>query len=181
MLFRYLQLPHQKAFIKEITGWALKERRVLRIVSKSHHKEGEEQSPEQYRIKDRFHYQMTIEEYQDDHWQPFIAHDMQLELVMLDPYIRKTLICRNGTFTADILLPDRYGVFTFKVEYYRHGYSFVHEVDVVPIRPLRHNEYERFILTAYPYYISSFSMMFGLFLFSWIFLYHRDTIKTKLQ
>ena len=41
------------------------------------------------------------------------------------------------------------------------------------VRPLLHTQYERFIPAAYPYYASAFSMMFGLFIFSFVFLYHR--------
>jgi len=45
--------------------------------------------------------------------------------------------------------------------------------------PKRETEYERFITSAYPYYISSFSMMAGAFLLSFIVLYHRDDIPKK--
>lgn len=34
----------------------------------------------------------------------------------------------------------------------------------IPVRPFRHNEYERFIPAAYPYYGASFSMVSPLFL-----------------
>jgi oligosaccharyltransferase complex subunit beta len=165
--------------VKEVTEWVLNERDVLRAVSKRHHRKGESLPQQQYKIKDQIHYEITIEEYQNDRWRPFIADDMQLELIMLNPYSRTSLQCHNGTFMADLQLPDRLGVFTFKVDYYRHGYSYLHELDVVPIRHFRHDEYERFLLAAYPYYFSSFSMMIGLFLFSWIFLYHRDTSASK--
>ena len=44
----------------------------------------------------------------------------------------------------------------------------------ISVRPFRHNEYERFIPAAYPYYTSAFSMMAGVLLFSFVFLYYRD-------
>lgn len=34
----------------------------------------------------------------------------------------------------------------------------------IPVRPFRHNEYERFIPTAYPYYGSAFSMVWLFYL-----------------
>jgi oligosaccharyltransferase complex subunit beta len=37
-----------------------------------------------------------------------------------------------------------------------------------------HTQYERFIPNAYPYYASAFSMMFGVFVFSFVFLYYKD-------
>jgi len=47
------------------------------------------------------------------------------------------------------------------------------------VRPLQHTEYERFIPSAYPYYVSAFSMMAGVFLFSIVFLHYKDDTKNK--
>ncbi|CAN0025506.1 unnamed protein product, partial [Discosporangium mesarthrocarpum] len=44
----------------------------------------------------------------------------------------------------------------------------------VSIRPFKHNEYERFILTAYPYYASMLSVMVGFLVFSTFFLFSGD-------
>jgi oligosaccharyltransferase complex subunit beta len=44
----------------------------------------------------------------------------------------------------------------------------------VSVRPLQHTQYERFIRSAFPYYISAFSMMAGVAIFSFVFLYHKD-------
>ena len=43
------------------------------------------------------------------------------------------------------------------------------------MRPLTHTQYERFSRCAYPYYVSAFSMMAGVFLFSFVFLYYKET------
>lgn len=52
----------------------------------------------------------------------------------------------------------------------------------VSVRPLQHTQYERFIPSAYPYYVSSFSMMIGVFLFSFVFLYYKEDVpKTKSE
>ena len=168
-------MAHQNRFIQAITRWVLQESHVLRVLSKKHYRIGTNESEYQYRTRDWFHYEITIEEYADDRWRPWMADDVQLELIMLDPHIRTTLINQNGTFIGDFMLPDRFGVFKLRIDYNRRGYSYVNEIDMISIRPLRHTEYERFIPTAYPYYVASFSMMFTLFLFSWVFLYHRDS------
>lgn len=47
------------------------------------------------------------------------------------------------------------------------------------MRPLQHTEYERFIRAAYPYYVSAFSMMVGVVLFSCVFLYHKEAPKKE--
>lgn len=38
----------------------------------------------------------------------------------------------------------------------------------------QHTQYERFIPSAYPYYVSAFSMMVGLWIFSIVFLHYKD-------
>jgi oligosaccharyltransferase complex subunit beta len=49
----------------------------------------------------------------------------------------------------------------------------------VSIRPFHHDEYERFILQAYPYYTSALSMMAGFLVFGVAFLYSRDSGANK--
>ena len=43
----------------------------------------------------------------------------------------------------------------------------------VSVRPFRHNEFERFLTAAYPYYASVLSTMAAFFVFSLVFLYHK--------
>uniref|UniRef100_A0A2P2K1M0 Dolichyl-diphosphooligosaccharideprotein glycosyltransferase 48 kDa subunit n=1 Tax=Rhizophora mucronata TaxID=61149 RepID=A0A2P2K1M0_RHIMU len=43
----------------------------------------------------------------------------------------------------------------------------------IPVRPYRHNEYERFIPAAYPYYGAAFSTMAGFFIFTVVHLYNK--------
>lgn len=105
-----------------------------------------------------------MEEWNKDHWQPFNAPDLQLELIMLNPYIRMLLEPTprsDGTHSAIVRLPDQYGVFTFQVDYRRVGYSYLLVKDVVPIVPFKHNEYPRFLSAAMPYYVSTWSVMLG--------------------
>ena len=42
------------------------------------------------------------------------------------------------------------------------------------VRPLRHTQQERFMVAAYPYYAGALSMLVGLALFSFAFLYMRE-------
>lgn len=117
-------------------------------------------------------YNVRIEELVGDEWKGFAATDVQLELQMLDPYIRQTLEdLGDGNYVAKFVAPDVYGVYTFKLDYSRIGYTFLSERDIVTIRPLRHDEYERFLTCAYPYYVGAFSMMAGVVLFSFIFMF----------
>jgi len=162
-------------FAKQLVQWVFQERGILRAINVRHHKAGETESPFTYTIKDEIEYSVEIQHWNGKKWVPFLANDVQLEFRMLDPYVRTTLKHHaNGRYYTSFKLPDVYGVFTFKVEYIRRGYGFLNSITRTPVRPFRHNEYERFIESAYPYYASAFSMMVGLFLFSWFFLYHRE-------
>lgn len=125
-----------------------------------------------YRIKDNLTYALTIHEYRDGEWHPFKADDLQLEFVMLDPYVRKTMVHDDkGRFSVTFESPDTYGIFQFRIMYRRLGYSTIHETTQVSLRPFKHDEYERFIPSAYPYYASAISMMAGIFVLSALFLY----------
>jgi len=162
-------------FVKQLATWAFQERGILRTKSVSHHVVGHNASLAVYTIKDNVQYTIEIEEWNGKKWVPYVADDVQFEFRMLDPYVRQPLKQDGkGKFSITFILPDIYGVFTFKVEYTRRGYGFLTSITRVPVRPFRHNEYERFIQSAYPYYTGAFSMLVGLFLFSWFFLYHQD-------
>jgi len=162
-------------FVKQISSWTFQEKGVLRVVHAEHHRVNESTAPFSYTIKDEVTYTIEIEEWNGEKWVPYSANDVQLEYRMLDPYVRTTLKSNGkGKFSSTFILPDVYGVFTFKVEYSRKGLSNVNSILRIPVRPFRHNEYERFIESAYPYYASAFSMIVGIFIFSWVFLYHKE-------
>jgi oligosaccharyltransferase complex subunit beta len=93
---------------------------------------------------------------------------------MLDPYFRTTLAASNGVYTAALQMPDIYGVFKFVVNYSRTGYTNLEVASQVNVHPFRHDEFERFILVAYPYYAAAFSIMVAFFVFGVVFLYHKE-------
>ena len=82
---------------------------------------------------------------------------------MLDPHIRRTLKPSEtpGVWTSGpIRLPDRYGVFTWRVQTEDcPGQSHIAHAFTLPIVPFRHDEYDRFLPAAYPYYTAVFVMM----------------------
>jgi len=164
--------------------WMFQEKGVLRTGKVSHHKVSESQAPEAYTILDNVHYSIVIEEMNSEgNWEPYISDDVQMEFVRIDPFVRTKLSLNKSTssYGIDFKLPDVYGVFQFKVNYARLGYTFLNSATQVSVRPLQHTQYERFITSAYPYYASAFSMMLGVFLFSFVFLYHKNTEKTKAE
>lgn len=116
-----------------------------------------------------------IEERVNGKWEAFKASDVQLEFIMLDPYVRTSLApSKSGALSTKFIIPDVYGVFKLNVEYKRIGYTNLFSSTQVSVRPLEHTQYDRFIPAAYPYYASSAAMIVGVFVFSFIQLYHQD-------
>ncbi|CAK1552640.1 unnamed protein product [Leptosia nina] len=164
-----------------LSQWVFGERGQLRVKQVHHHRQGEDNSSDTYTIIDTVVYRIEIEELKNGKWQPFNSNDVQLEFVRIDPFIRTTLQKKpSGVYEAIFKVPDVWGVYQFKVDYDRIGYTRLYHSTQVSVRPLQHTQYERFIPSAYPYYVSAFSMMFGVFLFSIVFLYYKeDTPKSK--
>ena len=132
-----------------------------------------------YRVKDELEYTVDIYEY--DHkvesWKPYLSDDIQLEFVMMNPYyIRqmKMVVPGKPTYSVNFRAPDKFGVFKFIIDYKRLGYSYLDISTKVPLRPYNHNEYPRFLPTAYPYYLSTFLVLFAFVVFSLVFLFGKN-------
>ena len=166
-------------FVRSISMWCFQERGLLRARDMRHHKVGStnDMNPSSYRVSDDIHFGITIEEYDGEShdWKPYLADDVQLEFIMIDPYIRSLLSHdANGRYSIDFRVPDVYGVYKFVIPYQRIGLGKMDFTHTVSIRPFRHDEFERFIGVAYPYYTGAFSMMAAFFVFGIVFLYHKE-------
>merc|ERR1712168_1491270 len=162
----------------DIALWTFKQSGVIRVAEVAHHLAGETSPPAAYTIEQEVVYKIKIEEFKQGQWVPFHAKDVQLEFFRIDPFVRAYLTPSDeGVFSIQFKLPDVYGVFKFKVDYDRIGYTNLFSSTQVSVRPKQHTQYERFISSAYPYYASAFSMMFGICIFSFVFLHHKDDSK----
>ncbi|EEF37224.1 dolichyl-diphosphooligosaccharide--protein glycosyltransferase, putative [Ricinus communis] len=145
-------------FVTELSKWIFHERGHLKAVNLRHNKVGETDEPAIYRIKDELDFYVEIYEWSGKSWEPYVADDVQVQFYMMSPYVLKTLSTdQKGLYQTSFKVPDVYGVFQFKVEYQKLGYTSLSLSKQIPVRPYRHNEYERFITTAYPYYGASFT------------------------
>eukprot|EP00042_Codosiga_hollandica_P014876 m.34807 g.34807 ORF g.34807 m.34807 type:complete len:419 (-) comp43715_c0_seq1:44-1300(-) len=160
-------------FAAALADWTFKVNGVVEISNLTHHKTGETSAPRDYTVGDTVHFSVDAKERVNGKWVPFSGKDVQLEFVRIDPFVRKTLENDNGKLKAVFKAPDVYGVFKFKIDHKRVGFTFIESETQVVVTPLLHNQYERFLPSAYPYYAGAFSMMFGLFIFSFVFLYHK--------
>merc|ERR1711992_335270 len=133
---------------------------------------GEKAAPSHYTIKEEAVYNIVVKELVDGKWVGFNGKDMQMEFVRIDPFVRITMENKGqGKMEGN-----------FKVNYHRVGYTRVYETTQISVVPLRHNEYERFIVSAFPYYASAFSMMAGVCIFSFVFLHFKEEeVKKKTE
>ncbi|KAL5715155.1 Dolichyl-diphosphooligosaccharide--protein glycosyltransferase 48 kDa subunit [Ranunculus cassubicifolius] len=161
-------------FTSELSKWVFHERGHLKAINVRHNKVGETNEPAMYRITDDLEYSVEIYEWSGKSWEPYVSDDVQLQFFMMSPYVLKTLSTdKKGLYHTSFKVPDVYGVFQFKVEYNRLGYTSLSLAKQIPVRPFRHNEYERFLTAAFPYYGSSFSAMAGFFVFTIVYLYNK--------
>ncbi|KAJ2310849.1 oligosaccharyl transferase glycoprotein complex, beta subunit [Coemansia sp. RSA 2705] len=163
-----------RRFVDAVTQWTLQEKSVLRA-SPLRHALADGTRPEHYRVGSHARFEIDVAEFRGGAWHAFDADDVQLELAMLDPYVRATLNrtahAGHATFHGALRLPDRYGTFTFRVNYKRPGLTSVDARDIVGIRPLRHDEYPRFLTAAYPYYAAALAMAAGFLALSAVWLW----------
>lgn len=165
-----------EALAVALSKWALKEEGVLRFSEVEHRLEGDlsGKPPPFYTIMDDLVYTFKVEILKGNNWIQYESNDMQLEFVRIDPFVR-TGLKRIGTkYQAKFKIPDVYGVYKLIVDYNRIGYTHLYTSTQVSVRPLEHTQYERFIRSAFPYYFSTFSMMIGVLVFSFVFLYYRE-------
>ncbi|KAF7649495.1 hypothetical protein LDENG_00140630 [Lucifuga dentata] len=174
---RYEQTGNME-LAEALSRWVFKEAGVLRVGAVTHHPVGETTPPTAYTITDLVEFSIVIEMLADGQWVPFDGDDIQLEFVRIDPFVRTYLKKNGGKYSVQFKLPDVYGVFQFKVDYNRLGYTHLYSSTQVSVRPLQHTQYERFIPSAFPYYTSVFSMMIGLFVFSIVFLHMKEKEKS---
>lgn len=117
---------------ESISKWVFGEVGRLRVASVTHHKAGEVVPPQAYTITDPVVYTIFIEQLVDSQWKPFIANDVQLEFVRIDPFVRTTLkAIGGGRYEAKFEIPDVYGVYQFKVDYDRVGYTHLYSTTQV--------------------------------------------------
>nr|POE83101.1 dolichyl-diphosphooligosaccharide--protein glycosyltransferase 48 kda subunit [Quercus suber] len=121
-------IKHEKSgneqFLTELSKWVFHERGHLKAMNVRHHKAGEADEPTIYRVNDDLEYSVEIYEWSGASWEPYVADDVQVQFYMMSPYVLKNLSTdKKGSYFTAFKVPDVYGVFQFKVEYQRLGYT----------------------------------------------------------
>jgi len=114
-------------FCEELIEWNFGESGILKAVNVQHKSE-KEVMPTEYPIKTDIEYSIDLLQWnkKTGKWMTFNNADAQLEFVMIDPYYRITLPQEKvgyPTYKVSLRTPDRLGVFHFKVNYTRKGYT----------------------------------------------------------
>lgn len=179
-----------RAVVDDLTAWTFQERGVLRVVRSTHERcraseadtrpDYEEEvgvATKMYRIKDRVYFTMDVQQYRDGRWTAAPTDlDLQLAITMLDPYVtlplEASVVGDVTRYSGVFRLPDRHGVFTFRVNWKRHGWTYILTEDVAPVRPFNHDEYPRMLSSSWPYVAGAISTMVGFVAFcvQWIYM-----------
>lgn len=178
-----------KALADDLTRWAFHETLVIKSNYLQHHApKSTDLNPEVYRVSDPVTVSLSLSQYNPntDLYESFSTFDefpVQLEVNMLDPYIRTPLLIDSSSdsetiYSKTFMLPDHYGVFNFKVRHHVPGYTYVYERKQFTIRHRQHNEYPRFISGAWSYYLGWISVSIGFLVFCAVWLYHAPTATT---
>jgi oligosaccharyltransferase complex subunit beta len=164
---------------ERLSQWTFGERWLIKVKSLEHFSAADTTvtSPTRYRIADEISVIAKLVEYRADCdcEVPFTgATDVELELIRLDAFHREVMSeCGEGAYCTTFTLPDTFGVFKVSVDYLRRGLGHATAVEVISVRPFFHNEYDRFLSIATPYYAASFSMIAGFVVFTLAFVFGR--------
>jgi len=174
-------LSGNEVFTEQLGLWTFGERRYLKAFNRYHHQKNSDHiNPVTYRIADDIEYHFTLKEWQGNEWVGFEADDVQFEFTRLDAFIRRVATHEgNGHYSVKFKVPDTMGVYKFYIKYLRRGYTSLNFFDEVSVRPFAHDEYDRFLICATPYYAGAFSMLTGFLFFSCIFVHHKGKPSKK--
>jgi oligosaccharyltransferase complex subunit beta len=152
-------------FCKELVDWVFKESGNVQIQNIEHRKPGQEKFPDVYKINEETAYSFDFLEWDKESgaWKAYDDNSIQMEFVMLYPYVRENMqhIGGNSTYFTKFSIPNKIGVFKYKVGFRRIGYMNLNVSTQVSVRPYGINELDRFYPSAYPYYGSIFVVMLG--------------------
>ncbi|KAL3129421.1 dolichyl-diphosphooligosaccharide-protein [Cryptosporidium hominis] len=152
-------------FCKDIFLWSFQQKGLIKIGEISHRKLNDsfetivENYDEtlNYTVEDIVRFSAKFYKFSNDKWENYNSEDIQLEFTMLDPYIRTYLKqseeeSRSSTFSSTFKIPEVWGVYKFVINHKRIGYNTISYESITTVRNFRHDQNERFNISAMPYY-----------------------------
>ncbi|CDO54515.1 similar to Saccharomyces cerevisiae YEL002C WBP1 Beta subunit of the oligosaccharyl transferase (OST) glycoprotein complex [Geotrichum candidum] len=166
--------PENRKAAAELSKWTFQEKNVLKLEYSQHEAVNEtaEWSTTSghalYHVKENVKYTAALSEWDGERWTPYVADDIQLEFVMLDPYYRLTFgapveqTATAAVYVTEFKVPDQHGIFTFKLDYERPGLTFLRDHKTVTVRHTANDEWPRsWEITNSWVYMSSFLAVVG--------------------
>ncbi|KAK9173914.1 Oligosaccharyltransferase 48 kDa subunit beta family protein [Cryptosporidium meleagridis] len=152
-------------FCKDIFLWSFQQKGLIKIVDISHRKLNESfetivdnyDETLNYTVEDVVRFSAKIYKFSNDKWENYNSEDIQLEFTMLDPYIRTYLKqseeeSQSSSFSSTFKIPEVWGVYKFVINHKRIGYNTISYESITTVRNYRHDQNERFSISAMPYY-----------------------------
>lgn len=176
-------------FCLNILKWNFQQKSVLRLDNFDHSLvdtsliESGRQKRQEYKLKDEIQVSFDILEKVDGEWVPFKNSDVKLQFIMLNPYVTKKMkFDDQGKYTTKFHVPDHNGVYKFKIDFNKHGYSRVFLEKIAPVRVFNHDEFPKYVPSSYPYYGVVLAVIAAFVLFTISFATTEDVkIKTKKE
>lgn len=183
-------------FCKDIFLWSFQQKGLLKITDISHEKMNNsqvmiEQYDEtlNYTVEDIVQFSAKVYKYNNDKWENYDSEDIQLEFTMLDPYIRAHLKkdaadFQSPTFSTTFKIPDVWGVYKFVINHKKVGYNTISYESITTVRNFRHDQNERFVISAIPYYTAFIVTLISFCYFILLFIsqdniYFKKNVKTS--
>jgi oligosaccharyltransferase complex subunit beta len=126
-------------------AWVFHETLVIKSNYLHHHSPNSpDLNPEVYRVSDPVTVSLSLSQYNPgtNSYEPFTTPSefpVQLEVVMLDPYIRTVLPITpshdtEAIYSKSFNLPDHYGVFNFKIQHHVPEYTYIYNHEQFSLR-----------------------------------------------
>jgi len=151
-------LLQNSPFATDLVAWALRDKSILRLDSfrvLPVHKA--DPSTSTWQVRDKVEIKACLsEDGRQSKGRTVQPLDVQVELVLMDPWMRLNLspsadgCLSSGPFS----LPDRFGIFSVRLRYQRHGWTHLIEELPLSVHPLRNDQQTRFLFAAMPFYLS---------------------------
>lgn len=178
-------------FCKDVFLWSFQQKGLLKITDISHEKINNSQAMiEQYdetlnyTVEDIVKFSAKVYKYNSNKWENYDLEDIQLEFTMLDPYIRAYLKKdaadpQGSTFSTTFKIPDVWGVYKFVINHKKTGYNTISYESITTVRNFRHDQNERFVISAIPYYSAFIVTLISFCYFILLFISQDDIYLRK--
>lgn len=128
------------------------------------------QKDQEYKLKDEIQASLNIYEKVDGVWVPYRANDVEIQFIMLNPWVTRPLENHAGSlYTTQFHVPDHNGVYKFKLDYNKPGLTRLFYEEIAPVRVLNHDEFPKYLPSGYPYYAAVISVVVATVLFIFAF------------